>query len=359
MPLRTSIAAAIVLALPKAANAQEGGKWTVYGQLSFGALTVENGGGDETFFAENGHIPSRIGATFAVPHDHGAGLAFNVETGFGLSDLSEAAPKQRGPDIDLDRTALRKFEAIYSSPSIGVFSAGQGSMASDGAAGVDLSGTSFAHGPAIGDLGGGVAFLDLNGEASGVFVGDVFDDLDGPRRFRVRYDAPEWNGLTASVAVGREVLREGDDRVFRDIAVAYARATDLFEAEAKVSYEWAGDDAEILLASASALHKPTGLNLTVVAGGNLVGVGDYLYVKLGLRREVFPAGRTAIALEYYDGDDLGFVGSDARAYGIGLAQIIDDASVEIVGALRRYELSARGRAFQNIDVAMIGARWRF
>lgn len=342
-----------------AAHAQDAAGWEVYGQLSFGVLTLDNGAGPESYFGENGHIPSRLGVWYRRQLPSGGVLKFNFETGLGFKDLSEGALGDAGFAIDYYKSALRKFEVIYTAPRVGTFSFGQGSMASDGASGVDLSGTGLAHGPAIGDLGGATEFLLASGTSSNVFVGDVFDDLDGPRRFRLRYDSPSWKGFTASIAAGREVLRSGDGRDFQDLALAYKTETDAFRAEAIVSYEWVGNDEERALFSAGVLHKQTGLNVSFATGANQVSSGKYSYVKVGLQRNLFAIGRTALALEYYLGNDLGGPGARSTAYGIGVSQQIDALGLEIVGALRRYDASFPSAQFQTIDVAMLGARWRF
>ena len=342
-----------------AAQADGATGWEFYGQLSFGVLATDNGAGSETYFAENGQSPSRLGVWYRHKLSYGGLLKFNFETGLGLTNLSEVSLDNDSLDFDYDKTALRKFEVIYASPRAGTFSLGQGSMASDGASGVDLSGTGFAHAAAIGDLGGRAELLLADGTGSNVVVGDVYDDLDGPRRFRLRYDTEAWIGLTASVAAGREILRSGDDRAFYDIALVYAFETAAYSAEAIVSYEWIDNDEECFLFSAGVLHTQTGLNVSFATGANEIGDGDYAYVKIGLQHDLFAMGRTAISLEYYDGNDLGHASSKSEGFGIGGSQQIDALSLEIVGAFRRYDAALSSTQFQSIDVAMLGARWRF
>lgn len=354
---------AAILALicgPSASHAGSAqGSWEIYGQLNLGALTVDNGAGSETYFAENPHVPSRLGARFQLPVQGTAELTFQVETGFGLTNLSEVSPSNENLNIDIDRTVLRRFEVIYGAPSWGALSLGQGSMASDGASGTDLSGTGLAHGPAIADLGGGTPVLFARGTPSGLTVADIFDDLDGPRRLRVRYDTPDWRGVTLAMAYGQEVLRSGNDLDYRDIALRYSRATDLFTAEAAASYEWIGQVEERFLVSAALLHMASGLNVTAAHGANRIGDGNYAYVKLGWTGELVPTGRTAIALEYYDGDDFGFAGSSSHAVGLGLTHSIARLNIDLVAALRRYNLTSNTDRYADVTVTMIGARWRF
>ena len=341
------------------ASSDELDGWSFYGLLNFGVLSVDNGGSTETYFGENGQVPSRVGAFWKSRTDQGTSVVFNFETGLGFTQLSEVSPSNDDFDIQFDMRQLRKLEVIFGSDQYGRVSLGQGSMASDGASGVDLSGTSLAHGPAIGDLGGATEFLLPDETGSGVLVSDVFDDLDGPRRFRVRYDTPAWNGLRASLAYGQEVLRSGNDLDYRDVALTYTSEFERFVTEAAVSYEWIDDEEERALASASILDKPTGLNGTIATGHNEIGDGRYVYIKLGIARDAFTVGKTAVSIEHYAGDDLGFVGSASDAIGIGFTQNLADLNLDLVATIRRYGLSSSSQDFTDIDVAMIGARWRF
>lgn len=332
---------------------------TIYGQLNFGALQVDNGSGRETYFAENPTVPSRVGVRWLFPLAGSSSLMIQLETGLGLTNLREVSPSNDKLEVDFARNDLRKFEIIYTSDQFGRLSLGQGSMASDGAAGADLSRTGLALGPSIGDLGGQTEFLAPDGTGSGILVGDVFDDLAGLRRLRVRYDTPDWQGFTLSVAHGTDVLRRGANREHTDIALAYALDTERFLFEAVASYEWIDSDEERAVASASLFDKPTGLNASLATGANQVGDGGYVYAKFGIVRELTRLGPTAFALEYYDGADLGLSGSRSEAIGVGLTQRIAPWDLDLVAALRRYQLALASDSFQDVDVVLLGARWRF
>lgn len=351
--------AGVCLTIATQVAAEDAQGWSVYGQLNLGLMSVDNGGSRENYFAENLSAPSRLGVLGAFDVNGQDTLRIQFETGFGLTNLSQVAPGRDDLSIQVDRTNLRVFEVSYQSQRFGKVSLGQGSMASDGASGVDLTGTSLALGPAIADLGGATEFLQPDGTPSGVFVGDVFDDLDGPRRFRIRYDTPVWNGFRFSAAYGQEVLRSNNNLDYRDVGVTYAHETSAYIFEAAASYEWIDSVEERALVSASALHRATGLSASVATGANRIGEGRYVYTKLGLQRDLFRFGKTAFALEYYHGDDFGFSNSRSKAVGVGLTQNIERLNLDLVASLRRYDLSSDTSQFQDIDVAMLGARWRF
>jgi hypothetical protein len=333
--------------------------WVGYGQLNFGVMGLDDGATHRSFFAENPHVPSRVGATFSTELQGGATVSFNIESGFGFTGLDDVSALSDGFDMDLDRKVLRKFELIYDTSGSGTVSLGQGSMASDGAAGVDLSGTALAHGASVGDLGGSALFVLADGTPSNVMVGDVFDDLSGLRRFRVRYDTPVWRGLSASGAYGREILRRNNNSNYRDVALNYATQTGYLIFEAVMSYEWIGGTTERAVASASALHEPTGLSATLATGANRNGPGTYDYAKLGFKRPIAGLGSLAVAVEFYDGENFGFAGSRSRATGLGVVQNLERLDLDVFASLRRYELSGPATSFRSIHVTMVGARWTF
>mgnify|MGYP001802108902 FL=1 len=332
---------------------------TIYGQLNFGALQVNNGTGRERYLAENPNIPSRVGIRWLFPLQNASTLTIQLETGLGLTNLSEVSPSNDTLEFDFQRADLRLFELIYAVDAWGRLSLGQGSMASDGASGADLSRTGLAMAPAVADLGGSTQFLAPDGTDTGVFVEDVFDDLSGLRRFRLRYDTPDWNGLTLSFAHGMDILRRGRNLEFTDMAVTYRFDADNFILEAIASYEWVDRVEERAVASASLLHKQTGLNAAVATGANQRGEGAYIYAKLGVVSDLTRHGPSAFAVEYYDGDDLGGKGLRSEAIGIGATQTIEAWNLDLVAAWRRYDVSSPMQAFRHVDVIMLGARWQF
>jgi hypothetical protein len=126
-----------------------------------------------------------------------------------------------------------------------------------------------------------------------------------------------------------------------------------------MSYEWIGGTTERAVASASALHEPTGLSATLATGANRNGPGTYDYAKLGFKRPIAGLGSLAVAVEFYDGENFGFAGSRSRATGLGVVQNLERLDLDVFASLRRYELSGPATSFRSIHVTMVGARWTF
>lgn len=265
-----------------------------------------------------------------------------------------------GLDFDWRRTELRKFEVIYDAPTLGTFSFGQGSTATDGYAEADLSGTTVVTYSSLADLAGGIAFRPLGGASSGIDIGDTFSDLDGARRFRVRYDTPDYNGFVASVSAGEEVLTEGDDREFYDLGLKYVRDYGDIKVDGRLGYAWVSGGDEKAIGSLAVLHKPTGLNGAFSTGGQQAdGDDDFVYFKLGYIQDWLSYGSTAFSIDVYEGNDFALAGSESSSIGFGVVQRFDDQNLEVYAGYRTYEFDEVNTPVGDIDVMVVGARWKF
>ena len=332
--------------------------WEAYGFLNFGILDYDDGRESSSFLVDNSNAPSRIGINYRFPAGEGD-LRFNFETALGIvSSSSVDLVEGSGDAFDFDKTSLRKFEVIYSSDAFGRISFGQGSMATDGAAGADYSGTTIVTTSAISDLAGGNLLRDEAGALTDVRVGDTNGNLDGSRRFRLRYDTSRYSGFGVSAAYGQEVLRDNDDNDYYDVALSYSSSSDYIDAEAYLGYSWAGNDREWLVGSVAVLHSPTGLNGAIAAGREDSG-GSYYWLKAGIRRDWFSMGETALSLDYYVGEDFESEGSDTDSWAIALVQKIDSANLETFLVYREYGFSELTTDYLDGRGIMVGGRWRF
>jgi hypothetical protein len=334
---------------------------TFYGQVNLTFQGVDDG--EETYqnLVDNSNSPSRVGL-WIDGELWGNRARFNFETALGIKGTSETSQNEDADWFDWQRTDIRKLEIVYSG-DFGSVWAGQGSMATDGVAEIDNSGTSVVGYAALADTAGGFLFRD--GPAlSGVNIGSVFKDFDGPRRFRLRYDTPEYSGFTASAAVGDEVLSETDDASYYDAALRYGYDDDVVSFDAGIGYSWKDDDGvmtEQLAASASGIHQPTGLNLTLAAGEQMSDEGQFLYAKIGWRGDVLAVGETALSADIYNGNDFGVSGSTSDSWGLQAVQQFSDYGLEAYLGYREYsyEVEAPGNDYEELSAVLFGARWKF
>ena len=234
----------------------------------------------------------RLTGKAKITRDLYAGFAIELGLGSGvLKDISNEGIFSE----------LRKNELYIGSKTLGKLTIGKGSTASDGIAEIDLSGTNY--------LGGGSqTWASLHG------VGGL-SNLDGfSRKERVRYDSPTLAGFKVSAS-----WQENDDT---DIALRFGGNIGDFKLVAGVAaFNDDSADTTAVSGSLSAMHVPTGLNVTFAAGDDDAGF-DYWFVQAGIKQKVFSAGATAFSAGYYES-------SDNERFNVALVQKIDAAAMEL------------------------------
>lgn len=360
--LRLTCSALAVMAVGAPQIAAADPTFDFYGQLNFGIFNTDDGTESETYFTDNDNSNTRVGLRYANELAGGGTLGFNFETALGVSGSNSSTIADNSPDIDLKRTDLRKLELSYKTPGIGTFYLGQGSMTADGVTEADFSGTTVASYVSIAELAGSFQFRPEGGALSGTSIGSTFASFDGARRLRVRYDTPVFGGFTGSFSWGEEELNRQDDREFTDIGLRYAQDYGDIKVDGRLAYQLIdndADDEEILAGSVAMLHKPTGVSFALAGGDPDESDASYVYAKLGYQQNWFAAGSTALSVDIYEGEDFSSDGSDSTSYALAAVQKIDAYNLEIYASYRIYDFDARGTDFEDIDVLLIGARWKF
>ena len=366
--LRSSAAvAAALLAAPALAGPtytnDNGGSFRWYGQFNPSFQSFDDGVDDYNRLVDNSSSNSRIG--FWVEQAFGENkLKFHFETAFGLRASDGVDQTTTGDSLSWSRTNIRHVDLQFETANYGTFSAGQGSMASDGVTGADFSGTGLGAGVSVADIGGGYAFRTSGGALSGVSIGDAFTDLDGSRLGRVRYDSNNFAGFTFSASYGTDILATNNDRETYDVAVRYSNDDmGAFALDAGLAAAWTEQtgrqDRRDISGSVSVLHKDTGLSMTLAAGDRDIS-GNYAYGKLGYSADLIAAGKTSFSVDYYDGSDLVSAGDASESWGIAAVQKIDRFNVETYLAYRDYSYSdTSATTYQDANVILAGARWKF
>ncbi|MEP2640822.1 porin [Roseobacter sp.] len=348
------------LGLPMAATAQQAGPTVdFYGHINLGIINVDNGDGSNTSLTDNDNSNSRVGLIYKQDLGGGNEFRLHFETALGFTGSSSINGSDDGLEQNYRRTELRKFEAIYQSATLGTFSFGQGSIATDGTAEADFSGTSVIAYSSLQDQAGSQEFQLAGGGGSGFDVGDAFNGFDGGRRFRFRYDTPTYKGFSLAVSAGEEVLTSGNSDEFYDIGLRYDHDYGAYQVAARGGLSIRDTDEELLLGSFAVLHKATGLNLSVASGRQQEGDAGYVYIKGGIKRDWIDAGETRISLDYYSGEDFSVAGSESESIGLAVVQKVDAWNTELYASYRTFEFNDSGSNLQDQDVTFVGARWRF
>lgn len=336
----------------------------VYGQIDKGVLSFDDGENSTSYgLTDNANSSTRAGVTSRTRLSDEWELFSNIEIQY--APHSSGTVNQLDPnaaDYGFDNGDIRKIEAALFSDRYGRFWIGQGSMASDGVAEVDLSGTGVIAYSSVGDTAGGSLFAFRGGGLSDVTVGDVFDNFDGlGRKVRVRYDTPDFSGFRLRTSYGRNLLAD-DDAGLYDVAVTYDGAFGAFLVAAAAGYARdEGNGADILSGSVSGLHEPTGLSLTFAAGGRDSSGSDpsYVYSKLGWQTSFFDFGSTSFSVDYYTGDSIGAGGSSSESWAVAAVQTIDYWRSEIWLTLRDYAYDDDAADFRDGRALFGGLRIRF
>ena len=334
-------------------------KLTLSGQVNRGVLITNDGDDTDVFFVDNDNSSTRIKleGEARLNDDISAGAVIEVQfESNSTADVSQDNQRNVGPNSFTER----KLELFFDSETYGRLSVGQGATASDGTSEQDLSGVGVVGYSGIADFAGGIQFTNGDGNLTGVTIGDTFNNFDGlSRDDRVRYDTPSFHGARLSGSV------IADDRW--DLAGTYSRKLLGQHAfQAAVGYADVDDGFEQVSGSASILlgGDLAGVNMTVAAGRRDFdedgrNSGNFIYGKLGYRVDPFSIGSTALAIDYYHGEDVGADGDESTSVGLLAVQNVDRIGTELYAGFRNYELDREGEDFDDINAVLVGARVKF
>jgi hypothetical protein len=338
-----------------------GGSVLLYGQFSPAYQSFDDGVTTTDTLVDNTNSNSRVGMW--LRHTYGtSAFAFNFETGLGFRPSALVSQNFTPKAVNWERTSIRKVDFSLNTERYGTFFAGQGSMSTDGVAEVDLSGTTLATYVSIPDTAGDFRFREANGDLSGRLIVGSFGDFDGGRRGRVRYDTPSFSGFTLSISWGKEILLQDSDLESTAIALKYAGEHGDFDIQGAVGY--AENDSGFNLSefndtigSVSVLHA-SGVSVTLAAGDRST-TGNYAYGKIGYQGDWLSVGRTALSVDYYQGNDRSVEGAEATSVGLGAVQTFDRANLEAYLGYRDYDLTEPAAEYQQAASVLFGARWKF
>ncbi|BCP55173.1 hypothetical protein K32_37900 [Kaistia sp. 32K] len=361
-PTEAEVAKAKATLIPKLRTGNDDAYIELYGQINKGLLIFDDGGSTLGYGpVDNGNSSTRAGARIYGRVNDDWGMGGNLEWEWTPYSTNNVNQLNRG-DYDWDANLLRKAELYLESKTYGKLWLGQGSMASDGSAEVDLSGTTVVGYALVSDMAGGPFFRFSDGTLTSVKVKDAFTDFDGlGRKLRVRYDTPQYAGFTLSSSVGTQVVPTTTDVTVWDIAARYDNTLSDFKISAAIAYSQPGNDQSLVDGSVSVLHQPSGLSVTAAAAYSDEETvdGRYGYLKLGYQTKYFEAGKTAFSVDAYYGKDIDAPGSSSTSFGAQLVQNLDYYQTELYLGLRSYDYQEPAADIDKSYAVLGGARVKF
>lgn len=330
---------------------------TLSGQINPAFNLVDDGLSTQAFIVDN----DSSGARFRLDADAPLGratLAATLEIGASPNNSSDVSQLDTQTPADFD---VRRAEVSFSDPRYGRLALGQGSGAADGAAERDLSlvaGSIMYAG--VSSIAGGILFTDGT-DYSTVTVGDAFSDFNGGRLPRIRYDTPSLGPVQGALSWGQ------DDQwaVAATLGGSDGWVLGAFTVLGGAAVYGTGDDGVdyAYAASASVVHDPTGLNLTLSTGGEARDRGSdpsNLYGKLGWDTNFGPLGPTGFGIDYTRDRNVAGPGAEGTSFGLAAVQRIARYHVDFYAQLRRYELDSDAEPnLRDITVGTFGTKFTF
>jgi hypothetical protein len=335
-----------------------------YGQINKGVLFYDDGRSSQTYgLVDNDSSSTRFGVKAFARLEQEWSVLSNFEMEWEPYSTGYVNLLNEG-DVDWQTHQLRKAEIVIGHPSFGSLWLGQGSMASDGTAEVDLSGTSLVGYSSVANIAGGQFYrFDGGGALSTIKVGSTFRNLDGlGRKLRVRYDAPKWHGFTLATSVGTQVEPTTTDDTVWDIAIKYDGTHGELRVKGAAALSEPGPGVEpIVDSSVSVLHMPTGISATLAGGFQSLTARDarYVYGKLGYQADLTQLGKTALSIDAYYGNEINAGGSDSVAFGAQAVQNVTSLQTDMYLGVRYYDYDDNTADYEVGIAILTGARIKF
>ncbi len=368
--LKTSVAAAALFAVAapvavstpaEAGSVSNGNKnsVTLSGQVNRAVMYADDDDASEVFQVDNGASGSRFRIVFkgSVNESVSAGgkieaAAFTSNDGSSVQIQDSVGLSGNTGDRGLGDGAFdeRVVELYFDHKQFGRLTLGQGSVATDGMFYQDQS-ASWIVAEAGTDYGGAINYTVANVPNSRTASLPI---IDGGRDDRIRYDSPSFGGFKLAVS--------GSSGGGFDIAGKYGGSFGGINVGATVGYtndESIGGNEE--WAASVSLGHSSGINGAFAYGHrDIVGASDAdtWNVKLAYDAKLNSMGTTAFGISYGESDDF-TTGDEETQLRFGVVQNVDSAGTNLYLGFSRHEIDNATTNFDDIWIAIAGARVKF
>ena len=332
-----------------------------YGQLNRAFMYWDDGRKSAVYAVDNDTSSSRLG--FIGNHRLSSQLSggYRVEVDSTLTLSSEVSSGDPWGDKS-EVIRLRHAYGYLENRKLGRLSAGQQSPATDDITLMNLG--SEMNDSALHYNNNFSVWLNLaNGFNSDLKWGQIAHNVDSLRGLYVRYDTPVMGGVVLSAALGKEGVW--------DVAARYQARWQSFRFVAGIGYMDDGEERyRDTKGSASLIHDPTGLYISVAGGMreddvsllSANGQARFHYAQLGISKQWLPQGKTTLYADYglYRTFNVGnllqadlaapgqfviwgtLAQTEVRRWGFGAEQSFDAHNLLIYAQAHHYEAEITG-----------------
>ena len=359
----------------------------VYGQVNRALLIWDDGFDSDAYIVDNDTSSTRVGLIGQANMKPGWFTGYRIELEYKDAASNEVS---NGNDEGLaEEIRIRHSYWFIESEKLGRVSVGQQSPATDDITIINL-GAQMSDAALHYNNNFGLRLNMAFGLVTDLTWADFAHSVDALRGDFVRYDSPAIYGFVLSAVAG-------EDDVW-DVALRYQADWNSVRFAAGVGYMDAEEfDFSDVRGSASVMHMPTGLYLSVAGGirddkSGVVGSGDdatFYFAQLGVKRKFLPYGSTTVYGEFgkYQDYTVGHIlaaglmndpgyadwgmvtDSEVGRWGAGIEQSFDRAATVLYAQYHHYEGDLAGiplgaTAVESLPVepweaVVLGARVQF
>lgn len=370
--LKKGIAAGVLIALSGTAHAgtvsnSNGMSVTLGGYVDRAVLYADDGKDSTAAVVDNENLSSRFFITGEGKVNEALTAGFLMEFDFRDNSSSsvtidDATAGNGGVGengVGATTFSQRHMDAYFSHATLGKFSIGQGSSASDGIAETDMSGTGIVAYSGVADMAAAVKFRTAT-NGYGPAIGTVSSNMDGlGLDDRIRYDTPSFGGFGVSTSY----ISGGAG----DVSVNFSGKFGGIDVGAAAGY-WnnsslSSTDDGGYAGSVSAKHD-SGVSLTLAGGktlkkSNASDDPTFIYGKLAYTVGLTSLGDTSFGVDYGVYKDVAQNNDEMTTFGLQVVQSLADVGTEVYLGYRNHELDRTGTSYDDIMAVMAGVNVAF
>ncbi len=334
----------------------------IRGAVNAGLMYINDGSDEDLFVAENTNVANRLYIEGSAPIRKGWRAGYRVQFAWDADETVALSLRDGANDIDdgtLFGDVQNKISEWYiKSDKYGALYAGTTEHATFVITWMELSGTLTSSNTSAYQMGGSVRFRDNTGTQQLISIAAVHWDYIFQQGDAIRYDSPTIGGFKFSAAWGEDDVT--------DAALRYGGKWGNFLVLGGLGYADSSDgnaNFKQVSGAASALHLPTGLNLTFAAGDRDTDGSTldqtFWYVKSGLKRKFHSWGTTAISASYIENSEHLQATGKFKRWGLQFSQMLDATDTEFFAHYSNTSYQTSAVEYQDIDIFMAGVQFKF